>query len=141
MTGRAPIPHIVLLDGTLATLGGPRSSHVWTIRRLVRKAGPVRVHYARGIHWDSWGGVRSVITGQGIEDRISWSHHVVGYERTSADGVRAVFADGSRSPLGSLLVGGEGIYSKVARMSDRVAKMFNRVARMYSKVLECLARY
>ena len=71
MTDRAPIPHIVLMDGTLATLGGPRSSHIATIRRLVRKAGPVRVHYARGVHWDSWGGVRAVITGQGIEDRIA----------------------------------------------------------------------
>ena len=71
MTDRAPIPHIVLMDGTLATLGGPRSSHIATILRLVRKAGPVRVHYARGVHWGSWGGVRAVITGQGIEDRIA----------------------------------------------------------------------
>ena len=68
---RPPIPHIVLMDGTLATLGGPRASHIWTIRRLVRRAGPVRVHYARGVHWDDWSGVRSVITGRGIEDRIA----------------------------------------------------------------------
>lgn len=68
---RPPIPHVVLMDGTLATLGGKRSSHIWTIRRLVRRAGPVRVHYARGVHWDDWTGVRSVLTGRGIEDRIA----------------------------------------------------------------------
>lgn len=71
MSIRPPIPHIVLMDGTLATLGGPRATHIWTIRRLVRRAGPVRVHYARGVNWDDWKGVRSVITGRGIEDRIA----------------------------------------------------------------------
>lgn len=68
---RPPIPHVVLMDGTLAPLGGPRASHIWTIRRMVRRAGPVRVHYARGVHWDDWSGVRAVVTGQGIEDRIA----------------------------------------------------------------------
>lgn len=71
MSTRAPIPHVILMDGTLATLGGPRSSHIATIRRLVRKAGPVRVHYASGLHWDSWRSARAVFTGQGIEDRIA----------------------------------------------------------------------
>lgn len=71
MTERPPIPHIVLMDGTLANLGGPRSSHIATIRLLVRKSGPVRVHYARGILWDQWRDLRAVMTGQGIEDRIA----------------------------------------------------------------------
>lgn len=74
MTERAPIPHIVLMDGTLATLGGPRSSHIATIRRLVRKVGPVRVHYARGIHWDEWRGVWTVLTGKGVEERIAQAY-------------------------------------------------------------------
>lgn len=51
---------------------------------------------------------------EGIEDSIRWGHHVRSYELT-ADGVRAIFADGSRSEEGCLLVGGEGIYSYVAK--------------------------
>jgi 2-polyprenyl-6-methoxyphenol hydroxylase-like FAD-dependent oxidoreductase len=45
---------------------------------------------------------------------VKWSHRVVGYEETP-DGVQAVFADGSKSIEGEMLVGGEGIYSKVAK--------------------------
>jgi 2-polyprenyl-6-methoxyphenol hydroxylase-like FAD-dependent oxidoreductase len=45
---------------------------------------------------------------------VKWSHRVVGYEETT-DGVQAVFADGSKSIEGEMLVGGEGIYSKVAK--------------------------
>ena len=51
---------------------------------------------------------------EGIEDRVRWGCHVRGYEVTD-DGVRAVFADGSKSEEGSLLVAGEGIYSHVAK--------------------------
>ncbi|WP_246026780.1 DUF2235 domain-containing protein [Paracoccus luteus] len=68
---RRPIPHIILMDGTLATTGGPRATHIGTIRRLVRRAGPVRVHYARGPAWDDWRGIRAVATGRGVEDRIA----------------------------------------------------------------------
>ncbi len=50
----------------------------------------------------------------GCEDFIRWSHHVAGYELTDS-GVRAIFADGSKSEEGEMLVGGEGIYSKVAK--------------------------
>ncbi|KAJ4296805.1 hypothetical protein N0V90_006853 [Kalmusia sp. IMI 367209] len=51
---------------------------------------------------------------EGIEDSIRWAHHVKGYEVT-AEGVRAIFADGSKSEEGCMLVGGEGIYSYVAK--------------------------
>ncbi|KAK0668054.1 hypothetical protein QBC41DRAFT_356880 [Cercophora samala] len=54
------------------------------------------------------------IFAQGCEGNIEWGKHVTGYELTG-DGVRAIFADGTRSIEGSLLVGGEGIYSKVAK--------------------------
>jgi 2-polyprenyl-6-methoxyphenol hydroxylase-like FAD-dependent oxidoreductase len=50
----------------------------------------------------------------GCESFIHWSHHVTSYELTPS-GVRAVFADGSKSVEGEVLVGGEGIYSKVAK--------------------------
>ncbi|KAK0110075.1 hypothetical protein ONS95_002732 [Cadophora gregata] len=65
----------------------------------------------------------------GCEDSIFWSHHVTGYELT-VSGVRAVFADGSRSEEGDMLVGGEGIYSKVAKQVSKGAlKVYDTGAR------------
>jgi len=51
---------------------------------------------------------------EGIEEHISWQKNVHGYE-TTTDGVKAIFADGTKSEEGCLLVGGEGINSHVAR--------------------------
>ncbi|KAL5114557.1 hypothetical protein ACEQ8H_007526 [Pleosporales sp. CAS-2024a] len=45
---------------------------------------------------------------------MRWSKHITGYERTE-HGVVAVFADGSKSEEGSMLIGGEGIRSAVAK--------------------------
>jgi 2-polyprenyl-6-methoxyphenol hydroxylase-like FAD-dependent oxidoreductase len=66
---------------------------------------------------------------RGFEDTIKWSHHVTGYELTSS-GVRAIFADGSKSEEGEMLIGGEGIYSKVAKqLSDGKLKVYDTGAR------------
>lgn len=74
------------------------------------------------------GAMRQVFA-DGCEDRILWSHHVTGYELTP-DGVRAIFADGSKSVEGSLLVAGDGIYSKVAKqVSGGRLKVFDTGAR------------
>jgi 2-polyprenyl-6-methoxyphenol hydroxylase-like FAD-dependent oxidoreductase len=54
------------------------------------------------------------IFAEGCEDHIEWSKNVVGYELTE-DGVRAVFADGTVSVEGSMLIGGDGIHSRVAK--------------------------
>lgn len=51
---------------------------------------------------------------QGCEDSIEWSRVVRSYEKTD-DGVRAIFSDGTRSEEGSMLIAGEGIYSRVAK--------------------------
>lgn len=51
---------------------------------------------------------------EGCEEFVHFSHHVKGYELTE-DGVRAIFANGTKSIEGSLLVGGEGIYSSIAK--------------------------
>ncbi len=65
----------------------------------------------------------------GCESYIRWSHHVVGYELSPA-GVRAVFADGSKSVEGELLVGGDGIYSRVAKqLSGGKIKVYDTGAR------------
>ncbi|PTB63268.1 FAD/NAD(P)-binding domain-containing protein [Trichoderma citrinoviride] len=66
---------------------------------------------------------------EGCEEYIEWAKHVTGYELTD-DGVVATFADGSKSIEGSMLVGGEGIYSKVARqVSGGRIKVFDTGAR------------
>ncbi|CAI6336522.1 unnamed protein product [Periconia digitata] len=51
---------------------------------------------------------------EGLEDRVRWSHQVKSYELTG-EGVRAVFADGTKSEEGSMLVGGEGVNSKISK--------------------------
>lgn len=66
---------------------------------------------------------------EGCEEHIEWSKHVTGYELTS-DGVRATFSDGTKSIEGSMLVAGEGIYSKVAKqVSGGRLKVYDTGAR------------
>lgn len=65
----------------------------------------------------------------GCETYVRWSHHVVGYELTSS-GVRVIFADGFKSVEGEMLIGGEGIYSKVAKqLSQGKLKVYDTGAR------------
>ncbi|KAH8600660.1 hypothetical protein B0O99DRAFT_648833 [Bisporella sp. PMI_857] len=65
----------------------------------------------------------------GCEENIQWSHHVTGYELTPS-GVHAIFADGSKSVEGELLIGGEGVYSKVAKqVSEGKLKVYDTGAR------------
>jgi 2-polyprenyl-6-methoxyphenol hydroxylase-like FAD-dependent oxidoreductase len=69
------------------------------------------------------------IFASGCEDHIIWNKHVTGYELTS-DGVHALFSDGTKSEEGSLLVGGEGIYSKTAKqVSGGLLKVYDTGAR------------
>ena len=65
----------------------------------------------------------------GCESFIHWSHHVTSYELTPS-GVRAIFADGSKSVEGEMLVGGDGIYSKIAtQLSQGKLKVYDTGAR------------
>ncbi|KAI1271295.1 hypothetical protein F5Y07DRAFT_383389 [Xylaria sp. FL0933] len=65
----------------------------------------------------------------GCEEFIEWGRKVTGYEST-ASGVRAIFADGSKSEEGDLLVAGDGIYSKIAeRVSGGKLKVYDTGAR------------
>ncbi|KAJ4244790.1 hypothetical protein NW762_014367 [Fusarium torreyae] len=59
------------------------------------------------------GDMRKVFA-ENCEPYIEWAKNVTGYELTD-DGVRAIFSDGTKSIEGSLLIGGEGIYSKIAK--------------------------
>lgn len=66
---------------------------------------------------------------EGCEANVKWGHQVVGYDLTP-DGVKAVFKDGSKSVEGDMLVGGEGIYSRVAKqVSDGKLKTYDTGAR------------
>jgi len=66
---------------------------------------------------------------EGLEDHVRWSHHVQGYEKTDT-GVRLVFADGTKSEEGSMVVGGEGVKSAVARqLADGRIKIYDLGAR------------
>jgi 2-polyprenyl-6-methoxyphenol hydroxylase-like FAD-dependent oxidoreductase len=66
---------------------------------------------------------------KGCESFVQWSHQVTGYELTSS-GVRAIFADGSKSIEGEMLIGGEGIRSKTAKqVSEGKLKVFDTGAR------------
>lgn len=66
---------------------------------------------------------------EGCEGSVRWSTNVVGYELTES-GVLAVFADGTKSEEGSLLVGGEGIHSHVAKqVSGGKLKIYDTGAR------------
>jgi 2-polyprenyl-6-methoxyphenol hydroxylase-like FAD-dependent oxidoreductase len=63
------------------------------------------------------------------EPFVQWSHNVVAYELTDS-GVHAVFADGSKSVEGEMLVAGDGIYSKVAKqVSKGLLKVYDTGAR------------
>ncbi|KAI6912485.1 FAD/NAD(P)-binding domain-containing protein, partial [Hortaea werneckii] len=65
----------------------------------------------------------------GCEPYVRWSHNVTGYELT-ASGVHAVFADGSKSEEGSMLIAGEGVHSKVAKqVSQGKLKTYDTGAR------------
>jgi len=65
----------------------------------------------------------------GCESFVQWSHPVVSYELT-ASGVHAVFADGSKSVEGEMLIAGDGIHSNVAKqLSHGLLKVYDTGAR------------
>ncbi|KAK1828044.1 zeaxanthin epoxidase, chloroplastic [Podospora conica] len=76
------------------------------------------------------GGLRRVFA-EGVEGGVEFGRVVVGYELSGdGEGVRAVFEDGGRSVEGCLLVGGEGVHSRVARqVSQGRLRVFDTGAR------------
>ncbi|ETI20875.1 hypothetical protein G647_07218 [Cladophialophora carrionii CBS 160.54] len=69
---------------------------------------------------------------EGCGPYVHFNKHVVGYEIAEGrhDAVRAIFADGTKSVDGSLLVGGEGIKSAVAKqVSGGLLKVYDLGAR------------
>lgn len=68
---------------------------------------------------------------EGCEEYLQFDKHVKGYEMSpDGSGVFAIFADGSRSEEGSMLIGGEGIKSSVAKqLSGGKLKVYDLGAR------------
>lgn len=67
---------------------------------------------------------------EGCEEFVHFNKQVKGYELTNDNGVRALFADGTKSVEGSLLVAGEGIKSAVAKqVSGGRIKIYDTGAR------------
>src|SRR5690606_6625803 len=83
-----------------ALTGEAKESRV-ACRQMLESRGGKVVVIARG-------DMRTIFA-EGCEELIEWRKEVTGHELTDDDGVRAIFADGTKSVEGSLLVGGEGI--------------------------------
>lgn len=73
---RKPLTHVVLIDGTFASLDDGKRSSIGRIHGLLRgKLGPLdddnlRVYYASGQQWNSWRTLPDLIMGQGLMARI-----------------------------------------------------------------------
>ncbi len=90
-------------------------------------AGPIAARDGRVVGI-SRGDMRALFL-EGSEQFVEWGKHVKGYELTP-NGVHAVFADGTKSVEGSMLIGGEGIRSDVAKqLSGGLLKVFDTGAR------------
>jgi len=67
---------------------------------------------------------------RGIEEVTHFNKVCTGYE-VSSEGVTARFADGTTSPNGSMLVGADGVYSKITKqLTGNQLKVYDTGARM-----------
>lgn len=69
---RRSVTHVVLLDGTFASLMEGRSSNIGRIYRLLRPArgAGMRLHYSAGQQWEAWGSLLGIAMGRGMGARI-----------------------------------------------------------------------
>jgi uncharacterized protein (DUF2235 family) len=63
--------HVIILDGTMASLDVGNESHAGVTCKLVREMGAaVSVYYSPGIQWSEWRQLGDVIIGRGINRQI-----------------------------------------------------------------------
>jgi len=68
---RGPSDHIILLDGTMATLSGPQKTSIGMLHDLLREAGPrVSIYYGMGLQWQSWRQFSDTVLGWGVDHQI-----------------------------------------------------------------------
>lgn len=79
-TIRSNLIHVILIDGTFASLDDGKRSSIGHIHALLRgKYGPfdrarLRIHYASGQQWNSWRTVPELMMGQGLSMRITQAY-------------------------------------------------------------------
>lgn len=72
---RAPVDHVVLLDGTLGKLGGVDQTSIGRIYELLREATPRgSIRYGQGLQWNEWNQFSQSVLGWGIEQQIRRSY-------------------------------------------------------------------
>ncbi|WP_372841543.1 DUF2235 domain-containing protein [Phaeovulum sp.] len=77
---RAPVDHVVLLDGTQGKLRGVDQTSIGRIYELLREASPRgSIRYGQGLQWNEWGQFSHSILGWGIEQQI---HRTYGWLAT-----------------------------------------------------------
>ncbi len=80
---RAPVTHVILLDGTMSTLEPGRETNAGLVYRLAdemrRRSGSPRlsVYYEAGIQWRDWRSAWPVATGKGIDAQICRAYGVL----------------------------------------------------------------
>ncbi|MFD1794825.1 DUF2235 domain-containing protein [Paracoccus aurantiacus] len=69
---RGPVTHVVLLDGTFASLMEGRRSNIGKIYRMLRpmRGASLRIHYSAGQQWEAWRSALGIAMGQGMGGRI-----------------------------------------------------------------------
>ncbi|MCA8867256.1 MAG: DUF2235 domain-containing protein [Rhodobacteraceae bacterium] len=70
---RKPKTHVVIMDGTLSSLGDGLESNAGLTYRLLTENGPradLSVIYEEGIQWCTWGSFLDVIAGRGLTRQI-----------------------------------------------------------------------
>ncbi|WBU56834.1 DUF2235 domain-containing protein [Paracoccus sediminicola] len=73
---RPPVTHIVLIDGTFASLMEGRHSNIGNIYRMLRpmRGASLRVRYAAGQQLEAWGSLLGIAMGHGMGARIRDSY-------------------------------------------------------------------
>ncbi|KAI0196430.1 hypothetical protein F4808DRAFT_439655 [Astrocystis sublimbata] len=124
-TGGAGFAAIDAITGEVIADDAPKNETADSAPKMARESLTSRGGKVVGI---SRGEMRKIFL-KGCEPFVDWGHQIVGYEST-ASGVRALFADGSKSIEGEMLIGGEGIYSQIAeQLSEGKLKVFDTGAR------------
>ena len=72
--GRGPVDHVVIIDGTMASLREGCETNAGLAYKLISEAaaagGNVSVRYEAGVQWQSWRSTMDVIEGRGINRQI-----------------------------------------------------------------------
>ena len=68
---RGPQTHLVILDGTMSTLHPGCETNAGITYHLAQEMGEqISIYYEPGLQWDSWGTIRDVVAGRGINRQI-----------------------------------------------------------------------